>query len=78
MDKVELRLSNLMAFDARMLGNWGCEPGHYPAALDLVLDGRIQLLPFVEQKPLDEINQVFAAVHDGRLKRRAILVPEMQ
>jgi len=76
LDKIELRLSNLMAFDARMLGNWGCEPGHYPAALSLVLDGKIQLLPFVEQRPLDEINEVFEAVHGGRIKRRVILVPE--
>ena len=76
LDKIELRLSNLMAFDARMLGNWGCEPRHYPAALDLVLDGKIQLLPFIEQKPLHEINQVFAAVHRGAIKRRVILVPE--
>ncbi|HRZ58999.1 MAG TPA: 6-hydroxycyclohex-1-ene-1-carbonyl-CoA dehydrogenase, partial [Rubrivivax sp.] len=37
MDKVELRLSNLMAFDARAIGNWGCPPELYPAALDLVL-----------------------------------------
>ena len=36
MDKVEVRLSNLMAFDARALGNWGCPPEYYPAALDLV------------------------------------------
>ena len=39
MDKVEVRLSNLMAFDARAIGNWGCPPEYYPAALDLVLDG---------------------------------------
>ena len=76
MDKVEIRVSNLMAFDARMLGNWGCEPALYPAALDLVLDKRVQLLPFVERKPLKEINEVFDAVHDGRMKRRAILIPE--
>jgi 6-hydroxycyclohex-1-ene-1-carbonyl-CoA dehydrogenase len=77
MEKVEIRVSNLMAFDARMLGNWGCEPALYPAALDLVLDERVQLLPFVERKPLEEINEVFAAVHDGRMQRRAILVPEV-
>ena len=28
MDKVEVRLSNLMAFDARAIGNWGCPPEH--------------------------------------------------
>ena len=35
--KLELRLSNLMAFDATAQGNWGCPPEHYPAIVDLVL-----------------------------------------
>src|ERR1700693_4535218 len=71
MDRVELRLSNLMAFDARALGNWGCPPDLYPAALDLVLDGKINLADFVEQHPLDEINSVFEQVHSHKLARRA-------
>jgi 6-hydroxycyclohex-1-ene-1-carbonyl-CoA dehydrogenase len=75
MDKVEIRLSNLMAFHARALGNWGCTPDLYADALDLVLDGKIQVLPFVEQHPLDDINEVFAAARAHELKRRAILVP---
>jgi len=77
MDKVDIRLSNLMAFHARALGNWGCLPEHYPAALDLVLDGKINLKAFVEQKPLSEINSVFEAVHDQKMSRRAILVPDV-
>jgi len=76
MEKVEVRLSNLMAFDARAIGNWGCPPELYPATLDLVLDGKVQLLPFVEQRPLEDINQVFAEVHAGKMNRRAILIPE--
>jgi 6-hydroxycyclohex-1-ene-1-carbonyl-CoA dehydrogenase len=75
MDKVEVRLSNLMAFDARALGNWGCPPEHYPAALDLVLDGRVVVKPFVEPHPLDDINRVFAAVHSHEIGRRAVLIP---
>ena len=75
MDTVEVRLSNLMAFHARALGNWGCAPELYSDALDLVLDGKIQVLPFVEHHPLDDINDVFAAVHARRLERRAILIP---
>jgi 6-hydroxycyclohex-1-ene-1-carbonyl-CoA dehydrogenase len=75
MDKIEVRLSNLMAFDARALGNWGCPPELYPAALDLVLDGKVELKSFVEPHPLDEINRVFEAVHHRDIKRRAILVP---
>jgi 6-hydroxycyclohex-1-ene-1-carbonyl-CoA dehydrogenase len=75
MEKAELRLSNLMAYHARALGNWGCPPELYPAALDLVLSGRVKIAPFVEKHPLDQINQVFEAVHHGELKRRAVLVP---
>jgi len=75
MDKVELRLSNLMAFHARALGNWGCLTELYPEALDLVLDGKIALAPFVERHPLNDINEVFAAAHAHKLTRRAILVP---
>lgn len=75
MDKVTVRMSNLMAFHARLLGNWGCPPELYPGALELVLDGKVRLGPFVEHHPLDTINDVFRAVHDGELKRRAIMIP---
>ncbi len=75
MDKLEVRLSNLMAFHARLLGNWGCPPELYPGALALVEEGRVKLAPFIERKPLDEINEVFRAVHAGETIRRQILVP---
>jgi len=75
LDKVEVRLSNLMAFHARALGNWGCPPDLYPAALDLVLEGRVAIGPFVERHPLAEINQVLEAVHAKKITRRAVLVP---
>jgi 6-hydroxycyclohex-1-ene-1-carbonyl-CoA dehydrogenase len=75
MDKVEVRLSNLMAFDARALGNWGCPPDRYPAALDLVLERKVAIKPFVEQHPLADINRVFEAVHHRTIKKRAVLVP---
>ncbi len=77
MDKVEIRLSNVMAYYARAIGNWGCPPELFPKALELVLDGRVKLTPFVEKHPLNEINQVFEAAHAGALKRRAVLVPAL-
>jgi len=40
------------------------------------MDGEVYLAPFVEQHPLADINTVFAAVHAGRLNRRAVLVPD--
>lgn len=75
MDRVEVRLSNLMAFDARALGNWGCPPELYPGALELVLDRKIDLRPYVEKHPMQKINDVFAAAHRHELSRRAVLVP---
>ena len=74
--KVEVRLSNLMAFDATARGNWGCPPDQYPDALAMVLEGRIQLQPFVEMYPLEEAQQVIEAVHHHQLRRRAVLVPQ--
>jgi len=73
---VEVRLSNLMAFDAVAQGNWGCLPEHYPAIVDLVLQGRITLEPFIERRPLASINDVFAELHAGRTSRRLVLIPE--
>jgi 6-hydroxycyclohex-1-ene-1-carbonyl-CoA dehydrogenase len=75
-EKVELRLSNLMAFDATAEGNWGSSPERYPEALSLVLDGKIVLGPYVEEHPLDQAPQVLQAVADHRLDKRAILIPE--
>ncbi len=73
--KVELRLSNLMAFDATARGNWGCPPEHYPAALDLVLSGKVALAPYIEKHPLEETPAIVQAVADHRIKRRAVVVP---
>jgi 6-hydroxycyclohex-1-ene-1-carbonyl-CoA dehydrogenase len=75
MDKLELRLSNLMAFDATAAGNWGCDPVLYPEVLEWIARGRIRVKPFVERHALAEINQVLGAAHAGSLRRRAVLVP---
>lgn len=74
-DKVTVRLSNLMAFDATVQGNWGCLPEHYPAVVGLVLAGKVRLAPFIEPRPLASINQVFADLHAHRVRRRVVLVP---
>ncbi|MCB9913586.1 MAG: 6-hydroxycyclohex-1-ene-1-carbonyl-CoA dehydrogenase [Planctomycetes bacterium] len=74
--KVELRLSNLMAFDATAQGNWGCLPEHYPDIVDLALAGTLALEPFVERRPLATINQTFAELHEHGSARRIVLIPE--
>jgi 6-hydroxycyclohex-1-ene-1-carbonyl-CoA dehydrogenase len=74
--KVELKLSNLMAFHATAQGTWGSPPELYPKALDLVLSGKVQIAPFVEKRPLDSINETFDALHARKLSARPVLVPE--
>ncbi len=76
MEKLELRLSNLMAYDAQAIGNWGCHPEHYPAALELVQTGKIKLAPFVQTFPMSEINSVFQRVHKRDIDKRPVLVPD--
>ncbi len=75
MATVDMRLSNLMAFNATARGNWGCLPGHYPGALELVLSGKVKLGPFVKKFPLDQINEVFEMVHSRKIQERPMLVP---
>ena len=73
--KVEVRLSNLMAFDATARGVWGCLPEHYPAVVDLALSGRVALLPFLERRPMSSINETFADLKAHRVSRRVVLSP---
>ncbi len=72
---LEVRLSNLMAFDATVQGNWGCLPKYYPAVVDLVLSGRVALEPFIERRPMDSVNETFADLREHRVSRRVVLVP---
>jgi 6-hydroxycyclohex-1-ene-1-carbonyl-CoA dehydrogenase len=67
-----------MAFDATARGTWGCLPEHYPAVVDLVATGEVQIAPFIERRPMSEINDVFASLHAGALKKRPVLVPDFE
>ena len=76
MDKLEIRLSNLMALDATAFGSWGCSPRHYGAAVDLVRTGQIAIKPFIEPRPLSEAPELIAAQAAGQhSEKRIILVP---
>jgi 6-hydroxycyclohex-1-ene-1-carbonyl-CoA dehydrogenase len=73
--KAQVPLSNLMAFDATARGNWGCPPEQYPAALTLVLEGKVAVEPFIERHNLIDAPFVFEAVAKHQTKRRVVLVP---
>jgi 6-hydroxycyclohex-1-ene-1-carbonyl-CoA dehydrogenase len=74
--KTELRLSNVMAFDATIQGTWGCRPELYPDAVRLVTDGKITLKPFIERHPMSRGPEVLERVAAHGLARRAILTPD--
>ncbi len=74
--EIPFNVSRLMALDADVIGSWGCAPEAYPAALQMCLEGRIQIAPFVELQPMSRIREVFAAAHAGQLTRRVILTPD--
>lgn len=76
MEKVDVRLSNLMAFDAAIVGTWGCKPELYPELVQLINDGRLDITPFVETFPLSSINEVFHNTVAHRYTKRSVLVPE--
>jgi len=75
MEKVPLRLSNLMAFDATAFGNWGCLPEHFPPILRLVAEGRIVVEPFVERFPMSRLNELLREKHHAR---RPVLIPDFE
>jgi 6-hydroxycyclohex-1-ene-1-carbonyl-CoA dehydrogenase len=72
---VELRFSNLMAFDATVHGTWGCPPEAYPEVLRLIAQGRVVLDPFVEHAPMSRLPELLDALAHHRLERRMILDP---
>ena len=76
LDKLEVRLSNLMAFDSKLIGTWGCRPELYPEVLGLVAEGNILIEPFIQTFPLSEINSVFRNTLEHKYNKRSILVPE--
>jgi len=73
---VNVRLSNLMAFDATAQGNWGCAPELYPEALELVLRGKVAVRPFVQRRPMSQIQDALAAVRTKQVKQRVVLEPD--
>jgi 6-hydroxycyclohex-1-ene-1-carbonyl-CoA dehydrogenase len=78
MDKLEVRLSNLMAFDANIIGTWGCKPELYTDVLQLVSENKLIIKPFTESFLMSEINTVFKDTLDHKLKKRSVMIPDFK
>ena len=76
MDKVEVRLSNLMAFDAKLIGTWGCKPELYPEVVQLVANDQLHIDEFVQTFPMSQINEVFKNTLEHKYIKRSVLVPD--
>ncbi|MGA2295983.1 MAG: 6-hydroxycyclohex-1-ene-1-carbonyl-CoA dehydrogenase [FCB group bacterium] len=78
LDKLEVRLSNLMAFDATLIGTWGCKPELYPKVVELIENDKLKIEKFIELLPLSKINDVFHNTLEHKYSKRIILVPDFQ
>jgi len=76
MQKNEYSISRLMAFDAEIIGTWGCLPKYYPKVLELVLNKQIEIRPFSELRPMSQIKEVFEEAHNRKLMKRVVLTPD--
>jgi len=76
MQKNLFSLSRLMAFDAEIIGTWGCLPRHYPKVLQMVQAGRIQIDLLLDTRPMSTILRVFEEVRTGGLMKRIVLTPD--
>ena len=76
MGKVEYSISRLMAFDAEIIGTWGCLPEYYPQVLAMVLSGKIALDPFVQTRPMSTIREAFEEAHQAPPDKRIVLIPD--
>ena len=77
MQKIEYSIGRLMAFDAEVIGTWGCLPEYYPIVMDMALSGRINMEAFVETRPMSSIVETFDEIHKtGSPTRRIVLTPD--
>lgn len=74
-DTVDVRLSNLMAFDATVHGTWGCPPEAYPDVLALIQNGSLAVAPFVDYAPMSSLNTLLDDMAHHRLAARMVLDP---
>jgi 6-hydroxycyclohex-1-ene-1-carbonyl-CoA dehydrogenase len=74
--KVEYAIGRLMAFDAEIIGTWGCLPEYYPIVLGMVLGGKINMAEFVETRAMSTIAETFAEAHKTPPMKRIVLTPD--
>lgn len=75
MERTEVRLSNLMAFDASLIGTWGCKPELYHEIVEFLVGGKLNVEPFIEMFPLSDVNTVLHNTLHHKYTKRSVLIP---
>jgi 6-hydroxycyclohex-1-ene-1-carbonyl-CoA dehydrogenase len=76
MAKTEYMFGRLMAFDAEVIGTWGCLPEYYPIVLDMILNKKINIDAFVQTRPMSTIAEAFEEAHKVSPDKRIVLTPD--
>ncbi len=76
LQKNSYSISRLMAFDAEIIGTWGCLPEYYPKVLEMVQSGAIKIDQLLETRPMSTIKEAFKEAHSGGLTKRIVLTPD--
>lgn len=76
MHKNTYMISRLMAFDAEIIGTWGCLPQYYKPVLEMVQSGKIEIDSLVDPRPMSQIKEAFEDAHTGQLDKRIVLIPD--
>ena len=74
--KVEYSVSRLMAFDAEIIGTWGCLPEYYPSVLSMITSGKINFQEFVQTTPMSTIVESYDEAHKQSPDQRIVLIPD--
>lgn len=67
-------LSKVIAYDAEIIGSWGCDPVLYQPVIKHVLAGEIQILPFTETRSMQTIATSFDDVRQRRVGLKRIVL----
>jgi 6-hydroxycyclohex-1-ene-1-carbonyl-CoA dehydrogenase len=74
--KAEYMFGKLMAYDADIIGTWGCLPEYYPIVLDMVVKNKINIEVFVQTRPMSTIVETFDEAHKVSPDKRIVLTPD--
>lgn len=73
---VSLSAGRIMFREIEIVGSLGCRPVDFPPLIEMVRMGRIKVKPLISHRlPLEQINEAFKLLEEGKVRGRAIVIP---